>query len=51
VVTAYAQAVKDRDAGRQDMLRQAGITEGSIAGSQDVMMELFALLERHRRAG
>jgi uncharacterized protein (DUF58 family) len=51
VATAYFRAVTDRDAGRQDMLRQAGITEGSVAGSQDVMAELFALLERHRRAG
>jgi uncharacterized protein (DUF58 family) len=51
VATAYARAVEDRDAGRQDMLRQAGITGGSVAGSQDVMTELFALLERHRRAG
>jgi uncharacterized protein (DUF58 family) len=51
VATAYARAVEDRDAGRQDMLRQAGITGGSVAGSQAVMTELFALLERHRRAG
>jgi uncharacterized protein (DUF58 family) len=51
VATAYARAVEDRDAGRQDMLRRAGITGGSVAGSQDVMTELFALLERHRRAG
>ncbi|CCQ45869.1 conserved hypothetical protein [Pseudarthrobacter siccitolerans] len=51
VAAAYARAVMDRDAGRQDMLRLAGITEGSVSGSQDVMTELFALLERHRRAG
>ena len=51
VAAAYARAVTDRDAGRQDMLRQAGIAEGSVSGSQDVMTELFALLERHRRAG
>ena len=51
VAAAYALAVTDRDAGRQDMLRQAGIAEGSVSGSQDVMTELFALLERHRRAG
>ena len=51
VAAAYARAVTDRDARRQDMLRQAGIAEGSVSGSQDVMTELFALLERHRRAG
>jgi uncharacterized protein (DUF58 family) len=51
VAAAYFRAVMDRDTGRQDMLRQAGITEGSVAGSQDVMAELFGLLERHRRAG
>ena len=51
VAAAYASAVAERDAARKVMLRQAGITEGEVAGSQDVMTALFALLERHRRAG
>ncbi|OAE02070.1 DUF58 domain-containing protein [Arthrobacter sp. OY3WO11] len=51
VASAYATAVADRDAGRKAMLRQAGITEGEVAGSRDVVTALFALLERHRRAG
>jgi uncharacterized protein (DUF58 family) len=51
VAAAYASAVADRDDGRKAMLRQAGITEGQVAGSQSVMTALFALLERHRRAG
>jgi uncharacterized protein (DUF58 family) len=51
VAAAYANAVADRDDGRKAMLRQAGITEGEVAGSQGVMTALFALLERHRRAG
>jgi hypothetical protein len=33
------------------MLQSAGITEGEVAGSGDVIAGLFALLERHRRAG
>ncbi|GKV73421.1 DUF58 domain-containing protein [Arthrobacter sp. KFRI-F3372] len=51
VVSAYATAVAERDTGRKVMLRQAGITEGEVAGSRDVVSALFALLERHRRAG
>ena len=51
IASAYATAVAERDAGRRAMLRQAGITEGEVAGSQDVLAALFALLERHRRAG
>ncbi|MFJ6376461.1 DUF58 domain-containing protein [Pseudarthrobacter oxydans] len=51
VVSAYATAVAERDTGRKAMLRQAGITEGEVAGSRDVVSALFALLERHRRAG
>lgn len=51
VASAYATAVAARDAGRKAMLRQAGITEGEVAGSRDVVTALFALLERHRRAG
>lgn len=51
VAPAYADALAARDAGRKAMLRQAGITEGEVAGSRDVMTALFALLERHRRAG
>jgi uncharacterized protein (DUF58 family) len=51
VAAAYSQAVTDRDSGRTDMLRQAGITGGSVSGSPEVITELFALLERHRRAG
>ncbi|HEU4667966.1 MAG TPA: DUF58 domain-containing protein [Arthrobacter sp.] len=51
VAAAYARAVAERDAGRKAMLRQAGITEGEVAGAGDVMTALFALLERHRRAG
>ena len=51
VAAAYANAVGERDAGRKAMLRQAGITEGEVAGTGGVMTALFALLERHRRAG
>ncbi|WP_104045181.1 DUF58 domain-containing protein [Arthrobacter sp. ZGTC412] len=51
VAAAYGRAAVERDAGRENMLRQAGITEGSVAGSHDVVTALFALLERHRRAG
>jgi uncharacterized protein (DUF58 family) len=51
VVAAYGKALAERDAARREMLRQAGITEGEVGGSQDVVTALFALLERHRRAG
>ncbi|UTT68053.1 DUF58 domain-containing protein [Arthrobacter sp. DNA4] len=51
VAAAYATAAAERDAGRKAMLRAAGITEGEVAGSGDVITGLFALLERHRRAG
>jgi hypothetical protein len=51
VAEAYAHAVAERDTGRRNMLRRAGIAEGSVGGSRDVVTELFALLERHRRAG
>lgn len=51
VAAAYANAVAERDAGRKAMLRQAGITEGEVAGTGGVVTALFALLERHRRAG
>jgi uncharacterized protein (DUF58 family) len=51
IEAAYAKAAGERDAARQAMLRGAGITQGHVAGSSAVMTELFALLERHRRAG
>ncbi len=51
VAAAYIQAAEERDAGRENMLREAGITEGSVAGTHDVITALFALLEGHRRAG
>jgi uncharacterized protein (DUF58 family) len=51
ITEAYAKAAGERDAGRQAMFRRAGITEGHVTGSSTVMTELFALLERHRRAG
>lgn len=51
VAAAYAKAVMERDAARDAMFRRAGITEGHVTGSAGVMTELFALLERHRRAG
>ena len=51
VEAAYTKATLERDAGRKAMLRTAGITEGDVAGSVDVITGLFALLERHRRAG
>ncbi|MEJ1193138.1 DUF58 domain-containing protein [Pseudarthrobacter sp. CCNWLW207] len=51
VAAAYATATAGRDAGRHAMLRSVGISEGRVANSQEVMTELFALLERHRRAG
>jgi uncharacterized protein (DUF58 family) len=51
VAAAYSRAAVERDAGRHAMFRRAGITEGHVTGSAGVMTELFALLERHRRAG
>ncbi|UKA65163.1 DUF58 domain-containing protein [Arthrobacter sp. FW306-05-C] len=51
VEAAYTKAASERDAGRQAMLRAAGITEGDVSGSGDVITGLFTLLERHRRAG
>jgi uncharacterized protein (DUF58 family) len=51
VAAAYADSALERDAGRHSMFRRAGISEGHVAGSHGVMTELFALLERHRRAG
>jgi len=51
VAAAYATATAGRDSGRHAMLRSVGISEGHVANSQDVMTELYALLERHRRAG
>jgi uncharacterized protein (DUF58 family) len=51
IAAAYAKAAAERDAARHAMLRQAGITHGEVDGSQDVVTALFALLERHRRAG
>ncbi|WP_285317927.1 DUF58 domain-containing protein [Pseudarthrobacter sp. lyk4-40-TYG-27] len=51
VAAAYATAAAQRDAERKAMLRAAGIVEGDVAASDDVMTGLFALLERHRRAG
>jgi uncharacterized protein (DUF58 family) len=51
VAAAYATATAERGSGRHAMLRSVGICEGHVADSHDVMMELFALLERHRRAG
>ncbi|MDQ0664051.1 uncharacterized protein (DUF58 family) [Arthrobacter ulcerisalmonis] len=51
VQAAYTKATAERDAARKAMLRGAGITEGEVAGSGDVITGLFALLERHRRAG
>jgi uncharacterized protein (DUF58 family) len=50
VAAAYATATAERGSGRQAMLRSVGISEGQVASSHDVMPELFALLERHRRA-
>lgn len=50
VAAAYARAAVERDAGRKAMFRAAGVTEGEVAGSADVVTGLFALLERHRRA-
>jgi hypothetical protein len=41
----------ERDASRHAMLRRVGICEGHVANTHGVMTELFALLERHRRAG
>lgn len=51
VAAAYATATAARGSGRHAMLRSVGISEGHVANSHDVMTELFALLERHRRAG
>jgi uncharacterized protein (DUF58 family) len=51
ITAAYAKAAEERDAGRHAMFRRTGITEGRVTGSSTVMTELFALLERHRRAG
>jgi uncharacterized protein (DUF58 family) len=51
IAAAYAKAAGEREAARQAMLRRTGITQGHVTGSSVVMTELFALLERHRRAG
>jgi uncharacterized protein (DUF58 family) len=51
VAAAYATATAERDRSRHAMLRRVGICEGHVANTQSVMTELFALLERHRRAG
>lgn len=51
IAAAYARATKERDAGRHAMFRRTGITQGHVTGSSTVLTELFALLERHRRAG
>jgi uncharacterized protein (DUF58 family) len=51
IAAAYAKATEERDAGRHAMFRRTGITQGHVTGSSAVMTELFALLERHRRAG
>lgn len=51
VRAAYTKATRERDGARKAMLRGAGVTEGEVAGSGDVVTGLFALLERHRRAG
>ena len=51
VNAAYMTAMEERDAARRAMLQGAGITEGEVAGSADVITGLFALLGRHRRAG
>ncbi|GAB5077004.1 DUF58 domain-containing protein [Arthrobacter sp. AD-310] len=51
VAAAYKEAQTARDTDRHAMLRTAGITEGEVAGTRDVVTALFALLERHRRAG
>lgn len=51
IAAAYAKATGERDAARHAMLRRTGITQGHVSGSSAVMTELFALLERHRRAG
>jgi uncharacterized protein (DUF58 family) len=51
IIEAYARAAGERDAGRQALFRRTGISEGHVTGSSNVMTELFALLERHRRAG
>jgi uncharacterized protein (DUF58 family) len=51
VAGAYATATAERDASRHAMLRRVGICEGHVANTHGVMTELFALLERHRRAG
>ena len=51
VAAAYSTATAERDASRYAMLRRVGICEGRVASSHGVMTELFALLERYRRAG
>jgi uncharacterized protein (DUF58 family) len=51
VAAAYTKALNERDSARKAMLRGAGVTEGEVDGSQHVVNALFALLERHRRAG
>lgn len=51
VAAAYAKANAERDAARHAMLRRARITMGEVGGSHEVVTALFALLERHRRAG
>jgi uncharacterized protein (DUF58 family) len=51
VAAAYTEALNERDSARKAMLRGAGVTEGEVDGTHQVVNALFALLERHRRAG
>lgn len=46
----YADAAAERARGLAELLQSNGIASSSIGASAQVMKEVFALLERHRRA-
>lgn len=46
----YAQATAERAHGLAELLKSNGIAQTRIGATEDVMKQVFALLERHRRA-
>ncbi|SEE10721.1 Protein of unknown function DUF58 [Arthrobacter alpinus] len=46
----YAEAEADRARGVENLLKNCGIATTSIGATGEVMTQIFALLERHRRA-
>lgn len=47
---SYAEAVAQRHAGLAQLLARRGIAAATIGHSDDVVSQVYALLERHRRA-